>query len=62
MPGRSIENFKSEINGFQTQLMYIIVHITEATRQALNEQFKLEPGNGHERSKYLAEHGMQTTL
>ena len=42
--------------------MYIIVHITEATRQALNEQFKLEPGNGHERSKYLAEHGMQTTL
>uniref|UniRef100_A0A1I7RZD0 adenylate cyclase n=1 Tax=Bursaphelenchus xylophilus TaxID=6326 RepID=A0A1I7RZD0_BURXY len=38
------------------------VHITKATLDALNGAFQVEPGNGKERSKYLAEHNVETFL
>uniref|UniRef100_A0A914P463 adenylate cyclase n=1 Tax=Panagrolaimus davidi TaxID=227884 RepID=A0A914P463_9BILA len=38
------------------------IHITKATLDALNGAFKVEPGNGHLRSKYLAAHNVETYL
>lgn len=38
------------------------MHITEATRQALKGAYEVEPGSGHERSKYLADHKTETWL
>ena len=38
------------------------IHITESTLEALKGAYKVEPGNGHERSKYLAEHGIRRTF
>ncbi|KAL7072860.1 hypothetical protein ACQ4LE_007936 [Meloidogyne hapla] len=37
------------------------IHITEDTLEALQGTFKVIPGNGHERSKWLAEHGIKNT-
>ena len=34
------------------------IHITKATLDALNGAFAVEPGNGRERSKYLATHNV----
>lgn len=36
------------------------VHATQATIEALRGAFKFEPGHGRERSKYLAEHNIET--
>ena len=38
------------------------IHITKATLDALNGAFKVEPGNGQLRSKYLAVHNIETYL
>jgi class 3 adenylate cyclase len=38
------------------------IHITKATLDALNGAFKVEPGNGAERSTYLKEHEVETYL
>lgn len=38
------------------------IHITKATLDALDGAFKVEPGNGRERSKYLATHNVETFL
>jgi hypothetical protein len=38
------------------------VHISEATKQALNGAYEVEPGNGRQRSKYLDEHKVETYL
>ncbi|GBN81240.1 hypothetical protein AVEN_256010-1 [Araneus ventricosus] len=38
------------------------VHITKATLQQLDGQFEAEPGNGHQRDQYLADHQVETFL
>ncbi|XP_015924695.1 adenylate cyclase type 2 [Parasteatoda tepidariorum] len=38
------------------------VHITKATLQQLDGQFDAEPGNGHQRDQYLADHQVETYL
>uniref|UniRef100_A0A7E4V1G9 adenylate cyclase n=1 Tax=Panagrellus redivivus TaxID=6233 RepID=A0A7E4V1G9_PANRE len=38
------------------------IHITKATLDALKGAFKVEPGNGQERSKYLKQHNVETFL
>ncbi|CAJ0581044.1 unnamed protein product, partial [Mesorhabditis spiculigera] len=38
------------------------VHITKATLDALGGTFEVEPGNGKDRSKYLADHNVETFL
>lgn len=42
--------------------MFRRVHITKETLDALNGTFKVEPGNGAERSEYLREHNIETFL
>ncbi|XP_077504116.1 adenylate cyclase type 2 Ac76E isoform X3 [Amblyomma americanum] len=38
------------------------VHITKATYHQLDGKFETEPGNGHQRDQYLAEHQVETFL
>ncbi|XP_053204783.1 adenylate cyclase type 2-like [Panonychus citri] len=38
------------------------VHVTKATLQLLEGRYKTEPGNGHLRSTYLAQHQIETFL
>lgn len=38
------------------------VHITKETYHCLNEKFEVEPGNGHQRDNYLADHKVETFL
>nr|XP_037284142.1 adenylate cyclase type 2-like [Rhipicephalus microplus] len=38
------------------------VHITKATYHQLDGKFETEPGNGHQRDQYLAEHQIETFL
>uniref|UniRef100_A0A1I7X7D5 adenylate cyclase n=1 Tax=Heterorhabditis bacteriophora TaxID=37862 RepID=A0A1I7X7D5_HETBA len=38
------------------------IHITKATLDALNGAYLIEEGKGRERSKYLADHGVETFL
>lgn len=38
------------------------VHITEDTLDRLDNRFEVEPGNGHLRDSYLAQHAIKTYL
>ncbi|XP_045105938.1 adenylate cyclase type 2-like isoform X2 [Portunus trituberculatus] len=38
------------------------VHITQATLNRLDNRFEVEPGNGHQRDAYLADHKVDTFL
>lgn len=38
------------------------VHITKATLEQLDGEFEAEPGNGHQRDQYLADHQVETFL
>lgn len=38
------------------------VHITKSTLEFLSNQFEVEPGAGHMRDAYLAEHNIETFL
>ncbi|XP_033846685.1 adenylate cyclase type 3-like [Periophthalmus magnuspinnatus] len=38
------------------------VHISQSTRDSLNGEFEMEPGNGGERCEYLMEKGIETYL
>lgn len=41
---------------------YRRVHITEETLKYLENDYKIEPGNGGERNAYLRDHNIQTYL
>ncbi|GFU98642.1 tigger transposable element-derived protein 1 [Trichonephila clavipes] len=43
-------------------ILHSKVHITKATLQQLDGQFEAEPGNGHQRDQYLADHQVETFL
>lgn len=38
------------------------VHITKSTLEFLSNQFEVEPGAGHMRDAYLADHNIETFL
>ncbi|PRD33184.1 UNVERIFIED_CONTAM: Adenylate cyclase type 1 [Trichonephila clavipes] len=62
MPPVNVEIRYSAIYRYMSALAFNKVHITKATLQQLDGQFEAEPGNGHQRDQYLADHQVETFL